>query len=699
MPIEAKAQIVVKGGAESLKVLQGIKRSTSDVAREAKKAAQESERWQRLALKSADARRVADEKAARATVKAAESAARAQQKAARDTQRTQEKASQSAAKAAEKAQRDAVRAAEKAQKEMDRLAQREADRWRRLAAQSARHAEREAAKRTADAEKTAKTEADSRRSALRKAGGLLGAATAGVLAGGTVAAGTARGISGVKDIRERITTANEFRERLLLTTSQAGMSAPEREQVQSQVLATSMSTGKDIGELMGVLQTGQAQFNNLRFFAEHLQEIATIAKAGDADTGEFATALGFVQQAFGLTGEEAMEAAYLMKASADKGSVEMKNFASNFAPSAGIFAMNTGQKGLAGVRQFLGTSQGVATGGFGPAESATRMERFITDLNDVDVQKGLRGIGVKNVVDKQTGKIDVAGVIDQLAGNKKFQKASTRQQIFKDVRGQQAVEALLAARSRVQAGVDGAVDLRSIAGVDAAAGRTAVADTMQAMQGEGFFQMQQEAARMQADTVTNLKTYNDQILVVTQAADKLEQSFGALSLWANSIAAAGLASAGASMLGGVASAGSGGKLAKAIPSVANAGAAVSGGAAALLAKGSMAVGAVGTGTAVGVGAAGLALGGALGYGANQLTSALRSDDKTLSDLLAEAMFEAFNKNDARFEKGSRIENMNENGTKRLVTVMEANNRKLESIDQGLRAQSSKPVPSAPRDPR
>lgn len=682
MPIEANAKIVIKGASEALKVLSGIKRSTTEASREAKKAAQEQERAQKAATK------------------AAEAAAKAQQKAARDTARQQQKSATDASRAQQKAVEEAARAAKKAHAEIEKAAQREADRWQRLARESSRVAQQEAARRVELAKKTAEAEAKARRDGLRRAGGLVGAGTAAVLAGAATAASTARGIAGVKDVRERITSANEFRERLVLTTSQAGMSAQQRETVQGQVLSASTATGKDIGELMGVLETGQAQFNNLQFFADHLKEIATMAKTAGADTGEFATALGFVQQAFGLSGKEAMEAAYLMKASADKGSVELKDFARDFAASAGIFAMNTQQKGIAGVRQFLGTAQGVATGGFGSAESATRLERFITDLNDVDVQKGLRGIGIKNVIDKKTGKVDVANLVDQLSTNKRFQKASTRQAIFKDVRGQQAVEALMAARGRVQAGKTGAVDLASIAAVDAQAGRTAVADTMQSMQGEGFFKMQQEAARMQEDTVRNLESYNSQVLYAAEAADRLESAFGSLALWANAITTAGVVGAGANVLGKVANAGgSGGKLAKALPSVAGAGTAIAGGAGSLLATGATAVGAASAGAIAGAIGIGAAVGGGLGYGANQLTSAVRSDDKTLSYLLADALFEAVNKTDARFKAGSTITNMNEDGTKRLVTIMQENNKKLESIDQGLRLTNTKSPPSAPREPR
>lgn len=725
MPVEANAKIVIKGGPESLKVLQGIKRESNEAAREMKKALQEQEKAQRAAAKAAEA-------AANAQKRAARDAARAQERAARDTSRVQQKAASDASRAQQKAQADAVRAAQKAQREIERTAQREADRWQKLAEKSrdiriraqeaaTRSAAREAAKQVDLAKKTAEAEAKAKRDAWRKAGGLVTAGAAGLLAGAAVASRTARGIAGVKDVRERITSANEFRERLVLTTGAAGMSAQEREAVQGQVLAASTSTGKDIGELMGVLETGQAQFNNLKFFADNLQEIAKISKVAGADSGEFAKALGFIQQAFGLTGDEAMEAAYLMKAAADKGAVEAKDFARDFAASAGIFSMNTGQKGIAGVRQFLGTSQGVATGGFGSAESSTRLERFITDLNDVDVQKGLAKIGVKNIVDKSTGKIDVANVVEQLSTNAKFQKASVRQGIFKDVRGQQAIEALVAARGRVKKGVAGAVDLESISRVDAAAGRDAVTTGMKSLEGEGFFQMQQEAARMQAETVKRLKDHNEHIMMVVKASDRLEDAFGRLYLWADSIAAIGVAGALTNLVtgggvrgllgGGGGAGGGGGGGGVGVPTVVSAGGKGAGRLSRLAGKGLRLAGWVGLATtAYELGEMGITAGDQYvkdktGKGVSERLFGHQSGPERDAYLTRQLL-----------ESGGGIRPASKTGTagaeqpasqaapgSGIIGAIGAMNRdvvrELRDMNTGLRVTSQKPPPGAPRGPR
>lgn len=696
MPIQAKAEIVIKAGPEALKVLQGLKRETNEVAKAAQKAAKEEERAAKAAQK-------AQETAARATQKAQEAAARATQKAARETAKVQQKAAQDAAKAVEREQQKIERAALKEAERWQTLAQKSRDVRIRAQERATQAAQREAAKQIELAKKTAAAEAQARRDAVRKAGGLLMAGTAGALAGATVAAGTARGIAGIKDQRERITSANEFRERLVVATSDAKMNAQQRETVQGQVLAASTATGKDIGELMSVLETGQAQFNNLKFFADNLKEIAVIAKSANADTGDFAMALGSVQAAFGLTSEQAMEAGYLMKAAAASGSVELKDFARDFASAAGLFQSNTGQTGMEGVRQFLGASQATATGRFGSAESATRMTQAVSFLNRATVQKELKGkagVDMKKILGPG-GKMDVGKVLDALAGSKKFMSsAGLRQDIFSDAQAREGIMAMLTARQQVKEGRAGAIDFGTISKVNASEGREAVESTFATMQNEGFFKMQQLAAEAQADTVKNLEKYNADILLVAETSNRLEQAFGRLALWADAIAAVGVVGTLTNTLGKLAGgAAEGGALAKALPSVASAGGAVTGGATAALAAGSTAVGAASGAAIGGTVLAGGAIGYGIGTGINALSAMGRQDEKTWSDRIGDYLFESLNKNDARFQKGTTIDNAIGDSGKRLVTVMEANNRALERVEQGIRAVTMKPEPTAPRGPR
>ncbi len=678
MSIEAIAKIVVQGVSEALKATQGVTRAT----RESNKAGQEQ---------------------AKASAAANKQAIREHQERIKQQEKLAAAAAKTAAaqrNASIKATREANAAAAAAEKEQERLAQKQADYWAKVAQKSAdqrirqeervtKAAQREAAKQAKVSEQTAAKQKKERDEMFRRVGGAVGAVAAGALAGGMAAVGTARAVGGYKSVQDRVTSANEFRERLIGVTSAARLTPEEREATQAKVLAASTATGKDQGELLSVLETGHGQFNDLRFFADNLKEIATISKVANADTGDFAKAIGSVKQAFGLTGEEAIQAAYLMKASADKGSVELKDFARDFAASSGIFAQNTKQRGLGGVRQFLGTAQGIATGQFGSAESATRLERFIADINDVGVRKELGKIGINNVSDA-SGKVDVGRLLDQLGNSSKFKSAAVRQGIFKETRSLQGVEALMAAREREKTG---GVGFRTIAGVSETEGREAIATGFSALSQEGFFKMQVEAAKMQADVTTNLEKYNAQVLRVLEASNKLESAFGSLALWASAIATSAVVGGVAKLAlgnmkgatGNVAEAAGGSLTGMAIDALKTTG--KIGG---LAAGGGLAGAGVMLGGGVAAAGAGYAVGSAL-----DSWSENAAGDKW-SDRIGNAMFELFSNasDSARNRIGGTTKDGNldgKGGTKQIVQV-------LEKIDAGLRANADKPMAGGKRGP-
>ena len=446
--------------------------------------------------------------------------------------------------------------------------------------------------------------------------GLAGAAVGGALAGGAVAVNAARGLAGVQDIGSRVQTANDFRERMIVTASQAGLSTAEREQAQAQVLSTSQRTGVDASSLLGVLEQGQARFNDLKFFADNLDKIATTAKASGSDAQELAQAMGYVRQAFGLTADESKQALDLMVAAAAKGSIEVKDFARDFAPVAGLFAQATGSTGLAGARQFFGTSQAAGTLGAGSAETATMVERLVQSLGEVDVRKKLKSVGGIDIKGKSMEQIIAA-----MAESKRFNALGAREKIFGkgDIITGKAITSLMSAYRRTKAGTEGAIDIGSIAGVNASEGAAQTAKNFGELQASGVLSPQQEAARMQADTIANLKTYNEQIVAVAKASNDLQIKFGdagrAVELWGSSLAATGLGSAAGGFLAG---GGGGGLLSSAGKLIGGAGA----GSAATMGVGALATGgAVGIGTlAAGVGAAGIA-GYSLGAWIDQKTGA------------------------------------------------------------------------------
>lgn len=612
MAIDAKAKVELKGGPEAVKAIQGQLRAARDAQRQQQRAAKEQQR---------DAQRTAREQE-----KAAKQGAEAQKRASKDAERS--------AKQLADAQ---IREARRAEREVERIQHRESRRWQRLAEESRRT--REVAE-----QQTARTRerfaSNALRTGLRGAGRFLTAGTAGVLAGGLSAMGTARDVAGQADIRERIRSGNNFRKMMIITGAQAGVSDATRDQISGNAVAASRLTGKDIGEVGGSLELAQKSFNSFELFGSIIKEIAVTAEASGSNMENLVQALGFIAQANNLTKpEEMIEALNLMVAAAGKGSVEVDNFARDFAASAGIFATNTGQRGIEGVRQFVATSQGVATGGFGSSESATRTERLAADLQDVKVLAGLRGIGIKSLSAKSLkesgGKIDMGTLIKELSENKQFSKPSVQQGIFKEVRALQAVQALMAARGRVQGGSKDAVDYDVIHGMTGDDGSALTKSTFMQLENAGALDLAREAARMQADAIANLKSYNEQILAVLKVSNDLEQSFGTLSLWAKDIATGGSAAAGTALLSGIGGAGGS--------------AAATGGGGALAAR-VASMGLLGT---AGVWAAGLGAAGLTGYYGAKALGAEKGGNafgKWLGDLVYGDRNEALNEEDVDFRR-------------------------------------------------
>lgn len=577
MTIEAKARIVIVGGPQALKTVQGVSRETAKAGATSKRAATE------------------------------------QARAAKQTANEQIKEAKRASKEIEREEAKKLRAIEK----QHAMAAKAIGAFARGITQEAK---REAAKQLKIEEQTQRTRIATRR---RYAKGFVTGATAGVIAGGLSAMSTARGVAGVDDARTRVQKANDFRERLIITAAQAGVNGQGRERIQSQVMDAAMQSGTDPGQIMAALELAQKQFNGLERFAGIIGNLATTAKASGSDIQDLTSALGFAQQAFGLTDEQAREAMDLMVGASAKGSIELADFARDFASSMGVFAEGTGQKGMEGFKQFLGTAQAGGTLGAGSAETATMMNRFVSDLADTDVQKKLNRIGVKT-----KGK-STAEIIDQLSTNKKFEKPEVQQQIFQEQISGRMVTALVSARRRRAAGDDKAVDIDSIASMNATEGSDLTKATLGEMESSGLLDLQRQAVSMQNDTITNLKTYNDQIMAVTTASVKLEKSLGSLSLWADSFSMGGGVGAGAGLLTTLASSAGGGAAAG--------GAAAAGGG--VLAGGMLAAGAGVLGAAAG------------GYGLGMMIDKWTGASEKFADALT-AAFSDYNENKERVNRGA-----------------------------------------------
>jgi Phage-related minor tail protein len=591
-------------GSQVLKDLEGVERGLGDIATAERKAAASTER---SARKAAEAQKRAALDSSRVAIEAARRAEKEQTKSARNV-------AMSAKREADAQKREADRLTAY----WHRAAQRSADMRIREEQRVTRQAAQEAARRARTDERTVAARQRSAERTLRGAGGFVGAGVAGALAGGVSAAGVARGVAGVEDIQTRVRRGNDFRETMIVLGGNVGMSQDQINRTQGKVLDTAMKFGKDPTEIVEGLAVGQERFNMLGALVENIDAITAAAKSSQGTVPEFVGMVGSLTSAFGLASNEIPKAIDIALGAARAGAINPADFAASFAASAGIFATNSKQRGIEGLRQFVGTSQGIGAGQFGAAESATRVERLMTDLSDAKVVQGLRERGIN--VFGADGKIDMGSLIEQIATSDTMQTSTQRQQVFKEVRALQGLDTLLAQRGKVQRNEIGAVDFASMAGIDAEKGAAGTARVLGMLESGGVLDMQRQAIEMQKHTIENLQSYNDQVIAITKATNTLEKSFGSLSLWASSIGIGGAVTGGTMLLGKLGGGAAGG---------AAAGAAGAG----LLATLGTGVAAVGAGAlAAGTLAAG-AIGGAAGYGANALTENLTG--KSISDRFAD----------------------------------------------------------------
>lgn len=525
MTTEAVARIVIRGGSEATRVMNGVSKSTTAAARASVQAekAKEKAAQQSARVQQAEARRAA-RTAEQEAKRAAQAVAAAKKSEESDAVRVAKVKEREAKRAADAA----IREAKRADKEMERLQRDETARWRQVA--------RESAKFRAEADRSAQDSVDRRRSRV----GMMTTAAASVAAGGASAISTARGIAGIGSAEDRLRTANDFSDRLIRTAGQAGVSDARTAEVQAKILAASKNTGIDASSLLGGIELGQAQFNDFNGFADQIEHLAKVSRASGADVESLVGAVGFAKQAFGVDMEKALD---IMIAGASKGSIELKNFARDFAPTMGLFAQATGLTGEEGFRQLVGTSQAVGTLGKTSAESSTLVERFIQQVySDPEKVAKLKRIGIK--VKGATPE----EIIDQMSTNRKFAKDKVRHDIFgADILGQQAITALISARNRVAEGRS-EVDIGTMANVDTAVGAQKTDEIFAKLQATGGFKLSQQAADAQAATIKSMEHLNKQVIEVNKAGNYLEGKFQSLALWSGAITAMGVTAAGATML-------------------------------------------------------------------------------------------------------------------------------------------------------
>jgi hypothetical protein len=439
------------------------------------------------------------------TVDAARKATRAigaeRTRVARDVQHSEETQRSEANKTAT----DRVRAAERA-----------GTFERREAEKTARTQIREAQRATKEQNKLSQQSAETRR---RFMVGVAGGAYGG-LKGGAALAQRGFGLAGMGSLEERLQTAGDFRAQLIRTAGEAKATPEERAKVEADLLKASVETNISIMDLVAGLATAQSRFDKFKEFSATIGDIAKVSQATGENLDDLVGAIGTASTVFQLDESGQREFINALIATSERGSINVGDFARNLAGTAGSFQVATGRTGIQGAREFLAAAQILGTSQVGAAETATMIERLMSQLSLPDTQAKLKQIGVD--VLGEEGKLKNVGEIGQmLLANKQFEKAGVRQAVFPEIRAMRGAEFLTAELKR---NPEAFAKLENAAG-----GADSVNRRFGELSADPLFKLRNVGVRAQADTVRDAERIVKTITPAVTELAKLQTKFPLLT--------------------------------------------------------------------------------------------------------------------------------------------------------------------------
>lgn len=414
--------------------VDATRRVNKRVVDESARGARERERLERRTADQAvrDAKRAADAKtkeskrAADAAVKEATRAAKEEQRLAAETERYKQRTAEAGARLnirihadmareRERSYRGQIRAAERAQREETRAAAAGSESRRRLLVG-------------------------------------IGGAALGAGAGAFGLAKQGQSLAGVTSLEQRLEVAGQFRQQLIRTGGEAGITAQERASVEERALRVSEQFNLSLLDVANALTRAQQDFDQFRPVAENLEALGKVAAATGEPLSDLVGTLGNATRAFELDPAGQREFLDALIATSARGSISVGAVSRSLSGQMGVFSQATGRGGNEGAREFLALTQVLGTGGKGANEVETMIDRLTLRLQDVSTQKRLKSIGV-NVT--QGGVVGAKltnwqNIASQFAGNEQFQRAEVQQKMFGkgDVIATQAARTLIAAQTR-----------------------------------------------------------------------------------------------------------------------------------------------------------------------------------------------------------------------------------------------------------
>lgn len=373
--------------------------------------------------------------------------------------------------------------------------------------------------------------------------GMLGGAAIGAAAGAFSVAQRAQGALGVRSQEELVSSAIDQRQNFIRTATQAGMNEGRQDEVLSEAVRVSRTSGVGVGELLEGLNLTQELFSNLDSVVVNLESLASTARATGTEFTSLIAFSGEVQRQFGLSAAETEEAVAIIARGAEEGSMAFGDFADVMAAGFAGFKIARGTTGLEAVREQSAIAQSLRAGGLAPSVVQSRQSALLNNLSDRKTQQRLRRVGV-NVTDDNGNIREISDIVNQVRGSRRLQggdgqlSSTALRTAFGDQEAGQAIAIL--AQGEADAAAGRGPSLRDRAAASADAGRATIDETNRRLNADASgravnMRAGREASVMEnseslinafADMAGPLTAMQDEMPVLTQAIEALTTVMG-----------------------------------------------------------------------------------------------------------------------------------------------------------------------------
>jgi hypothetical protein len=264
---------------------------------------------------------------------------------------------------------------------------------------------------------------EKRRKFLSSAGAGAAGAVGGAVAGAVQIGNKAQSVAEVDSAEGRLSTAIDFRLSTQDTANEAKIAADDLAKFRESFLASSEETSIHVSKYAEAWDLAQSGFDRARELGEVMPDLARIAAGKNIDLTGLVNTVGSGIVGFKLETRDQI-LAYVDKliATAERGALKAEATGGTLGSFMPDYALLTGNEGNQGASEMFAFAQTLAQyNKDDPGQIKTQMSAFLSEVKgNKKVQKALRQSGIQVFDDE--GKIDIESLGQQFATSDKFRK-------------------------------------------------------------------------------------------------------------------------------------------------------------------------------------------------------------------------------------------------------------------------------------